>query len=50
MALTANADPDDVRRYLAAGMKSVVEKPIKADRLADVLNQVISDQNARAAA
>lgn len=38
IALTANADPDDARRYLAAGMASVVEKPIKADRLLSALS------------
>jgi CheY-like chemotaxis protein len=33
IALTANADPDDARRYVMAGMYAVVEKPIKPDRL-----------------
>jgi CheY-like chemotaxis protein len=42
VALTANADPEDIRRYVAAGMAGVVEKPIKADRLAEVLNAVLA--------
>lgn len=50
IALTANADPEDVRRYLAAGMLSVVEKPIKADRLAEALNSVIAHAAERTAA
>jgi len=33
IALTANADPDDVTGYLEAGMICVVEKPIKPERL-----------------
>ncbi|MBU1384392.1 MAG: response regulator [Alphaproteobacteria bacterium] len=33
VALTANADPDDARKYLACGMAAVVEKPIKPERL-----------------
>jgi CheY-like chemotaxis protein len=33
IALTANADPEDARGYLASGMSSVVEKPIKAEAL-----------------
>eukprot|EP01035_Chromulina_nebulosa_P065755 gene65755-89973_t len=35
IALTANADPDDVRGYLEAGMNDVVEKPIKAEQMLD---------------
>ncbi|NBU28337.1 MAG: response regulator [Caulobacteraceae bacterium] len=42
VALTANADPADVRAYLDAGMNDVVEKPIKADRLLTVLDRVLS--------
>jgi CheY-like chemotaxis protein len=37
VALTANADAEDVRTYLAAGMQDVVEKPIKAERLAQAI-------------
>lgn len=33
VALTANADPDDARKYVEIGMASVVEKPIKPERL-----------------
>jgi CheY-like chemotaxis protein len=42
IALTANADPEDAQRYLAAGMASVVEKPIKADRLFAALAAVLA--------
>ena len=43
IALTANADPADVEGYLAAGMASVVEKPIKAERLLAALVAALSD-------
>ena len=33
VALTANADPDDARKYIEIGMAAVVEKPIKPERL-----------------
>lgn len=42
VALTANADPADVQTYLAAGMQDVVEKPIKPERLAMVLNSLLA--------
>ena len=42
VALTANADPSDVRAYLDAGMNDVVEKPIKAERLLSVLDKVLN--------
>ncbi len=42
VALTANADPDEVREYLRAGMHCVVEKPIKPERLLDALNMVMN--------
>jgi CheY-like chemotaxis protein len=42
IALTANADPEDARAYLAAGMRSVVEKPIKPERLLLALSDAIS--------
>lgn len=42
VALTANADPADVRAYLEAGMNDCVEKPIKAERLLTVLDQVLN--------
>jgi two-component system, sensor histidine kinase len=38
VALTANADPDDAKRYLAIGMAAVVEKPIKPERLRMAMN------------
>jgi CheY-like chemotaxis protein len=43
VALTANADPNDVATYIAAGMQDVVEKPIKPERLAAVLSALLSD-------
>lgn len=42
IALTANADADDARRYLAAGMQAVVEKPIKPERLRQAMNAALS--------
>ena len=38
IALTANADPDDAAAYIASGMSSVVEKPIKPDKLLQAMN------------
>jgi CheY-like chemotaxis protein len=51
IALTANADPEDVKTYLAAGMNAVVEKPIKPDKLLAAMNAVLggSGRSARAA-
>ncbi|MFB2351460.1 response regulator, partial [Priestia megaterium] len=37
IALTANADSWDAASYLAQGMDAVVEKPIKAERLLEVM-------------
>jgi CheY-like chemotaxis protein len=42
IALTANADPDEVSRYLAAGMCAVVEKPIKPERLLEALESALA--------
>ncbi|MGH6992252.1 MAG: ATP-binding response regulator, partial [Caulobacteraceae bacterium] len=42
IALTANADLEDARDYLAAGMQAVVEKPIKPDRLLEALDLALS--------
>lgn len=42
IALTANADPEDARRYVASGMASVVEKPIKPERLRHAMNAALS--------
>jgi CheY-like chemotaxis protein len=53
VALTANADPEDARRYVAAGMASVVEKPIKAERLFRAIKSAVglpTDEAAAAAA
>ncbi len=38
IALTANADPEDAKIYLAAGMHSVVEKPLKPERLLEAIS------------
>jgi CheY-like chemotaxis protein len=45
VALTANADPADVQTYVAAGMQDVVEKPIKPERLAAVLNALLGGED-----
>jgi len=42
IALTANADPDDADRYLAAGMNAVVEKPMKPEQLLQALHQALA--------
>ena len=41
IALTANADPDDAKAYIACGMASVVEKPIKPERLLEAMNAAL---------
>ena len=41
IALTANADPEDAKTYIACGMSSVVEKPIKPERLLSAMNAAI---------
>ena len=46
IALTANADPDDARKYVASGMAAVVEKPIKPERLRMAMNTALADQDA----
>ena len=46
VALTANADPEDARRYLAIGMAAVVEKPIKPERLRMAMNAAMSASQA----
>ena len=43
IALTANADPDDAKSYLASGMCSVVEKPIKPERLLAAMNDALKN-------
>jgi CheY-like chemotaxis protein len=47
IALTANADADEVTRYLAAGMRCVVEKPIKPDRLMEALDMALAERAAQ---
>ncbi|MBX3477864.1 MAG: response regulator [Brevundimonas sp.] len=42
VALTANADPEDAKRYLATGMAAVVEKPIKPERLRRAMNAAMN--------
>lgn len=49
IALTANADPDDARRYVESGMASVVEKPIKPERLRMAMNAALAEHEAAAA-
>jgi signal transduction histidine kinase/CheY-like chemotaxis protein len=44
IALTANADPDDAKAYLAIGMAAVVEKPIKPERLRMAMNAALSGE------
>ncbi len=46
VALTANADPEDARRYIATGMAAVVEKPIKPERLRMAMNAALSADEA----
>jgi CheY-like chemotaxis protein len=44
IALTANADTDEVALYLAAGMRCVVEKPIKPERLLEALDGALAER------
>ena len=48
VALTANADPDDARRYVEIGMAAVVEKPIKPERLRMAMNLALEQAAAAA--
>lgn len=50
IALTANADAEDVRGYLEAGMNDVVEKPIKAERMLEALDAALQASAAAAEA
>lgn len=50
IALTANADPEDVRRYLSIGMCDVVDKPIKSEILRDAIRVALASQAAPAQA
>jgi CheY-like chemotaxis protein len=42
VALTANADPEDAKHYMAVGMAAVVEKPIKPERLRMAMNAALA--------
>lgn len=46
VALTANADPEDAKHYLAVGMAAVVEKPIKPERLRMAMNAALAAETA----
>jgi signal transduction histidine kinase/CheY-like chemotaxis protein len=48
VALTANADPEDAKKYVAIGMASVVEKPIKPERLRMAMNLALEQAAAAA--
>lgn len=48
VALTANADPDDARKYIEIGMAAVVEKPIKPERLRMAMNLALEQAAAAA--
>jgi CheY-like chemotaxis protein len=50
IALTANADAEDAKIYIACGMHSVVEKPIKPERLLAAMNAALPDTVGRAVA
>ena len=50
VALTANADPEDAKKYIACGMAAVVEKPIKPERLRMAMNAALEQATAAAAA
>ncbi|MFJ6024354.1 response regulator [Brevundimonas sp. NPDC092305] len=50
VALTANADPEDARRYMSIGMAAVVEKPIKPERLRMAMNAALEQAAAAAEA
>jgi len=43
IALTANADPEDAKVYLATGMHSVVEKPIKPEKLLAAMSAALDE-------
>jgi signal transduction histidine kinase/ActR/RegA family two-component response regulator len=50
IALTANADAEDAKNYIASGMHSVVEKPIKPERLLQAMNEALPETAGRAVA
>ncbi|MBD3833870.1 MAG: response regulator [Brevundimonas sp.] len=49
VALTANADPEDAKHYLAVGMAAVVEKPIKPERLRMAMNAALASEASKGA-
>ena len=49
LALTANTDLADIEAYLAAGMASVVGKPLQADRLLEAIAQALDGAEEAAA-
>src|SRR5262249_36940913 len=50
IALTANADSDEVAQYLAAGMRTGGERPIKRGRLMEALDAARAGDDSKAAA
>jgi len=40
IAVTANAEPSEIKTYLQAGMRAVVEKPIRVSRLFEAIGDV----------
>ena len=46
IALTANGDPKDARKYMAAGMNAVVEKPIRPEYLFAAMQAAMEDVDA----
>jgi CheY-like chemotaxis protein len=49
IALTANADPEEARAYIQAGMLGVIEKPMKAEVLRAALVSALGTGGAKAA-
>ncbi|WP_395674559.1 response regulator [Phenylobacterium sp.] len=49
IALTANADPEEARAYIQAGMLGVIEKPMKAEVLRAALVSALGAGGAKAA-
>jgi signal transduction histidine kinase/AmiR/NasT family two-component response regulator len=49
VALTANADPEDAKKYISTGMAAVVEKPIKPERLRMAMSLALEQSRAAAA-
>ncbi|GAB4330190.1 MAG: hypothetical protein Kow0037_05740 [Calditrichia bacterium] len=45
IALTANASPEDEKKYLAGGMDAVITKPIKQERLKKLLFEIQPKEN-----